>query len=136
MKRTCPAYWSMSLGEGFDLPMLEAAACDLQLIAPRHSSYLHYLQPEHAFLLPVEVVNAEIPDDHGLSAFFRGGQWWRPDESAAAQTLRSIIDDTYLPRQSARKILINTCNWGRMADRLIQLVDEHRGQLHGKKRAS
>jgi glycosyltransferase involved in cell wall biosynthesis len=129
-------YWSMSFGEGFDLPMMESAACDLQLIAPRHSSYLHYLRPEHAFLLPVEAVDPEIPGDPGLAAFFQGSKWWRPDEAAAAETIRGIIDGRALPRQSARQSLMADCSWGRMADRLIRVVDEHREQIHGVERAS
>ncbi len=129
-------YWSMSFGEGFDLPMMEAAACDLQLIAPCHSSYLHYLRPEYAFLLPVEAVEPEISEDPGLAAFFQGSKWWGPSEEAAAETIRAIIDGAAPPRQSARQILRADCNWGRMADHLIRVVDEHREQLHGRGRVS
>ncbi len=123
-------YWSMSFGEGFDLPMVEAAACGLQLIAPRHSSYLHYLTPKHAFLLPVESIEPEIPDDPGLAAFFRGSKWWRPDEAAAAGTIRAIIDDSTPARPPDRERLRAECNWGRMADGLIRIADQFRESLY------
>ena len=36
-------YISLSHGEGWDQPMMEAAAAGLKLIAPSHSAYLTYL---------------------------------------------------------------------------------------------
>jgi hypothetical protein len=42
----------MSRGEGWDLPMTEAAAAGLRLIAPRHTAYLTYLDAEVAQLIP------------------------------------------------------------------------------------
>ncbi len=127
-------YWSMSFGEGFDLPMVEAAACGLQLIAPRHSSYLHYLKPAHAFLLPVEAVEPEIYEDPGLAAFFQGSKWWIPDEAATVETIRAIIDGTASPKPSARECLIANGSWGRMAEELIGLADGLRGKLCGQGR--
>jgi glycosyltransferase involved in cell wall biosynthesis len=126
-------YWSMSFGEGFDLPMVEAAGCGLQLIAPRHSSYLHYLRPEHAFLLPVEAVEPEITEDPALAAFFQGSKWWRPDEAATVETIRAIIDGTAPPKSSARKSLQADCHWRRMAEGLIQVVEEHPRQLRSQR---
>jgi hypothetical protein len=46
-------YWSMSHGEGWDQPMIEAAASGLRLIAPRHTAYLEYLDADVAQLIPV-----------------------------------------------------------------------------------
>jgi hypothetical protein len=43
-------YWSMSHGEGWDQPMIEAGAAGLRLIAPRHSAYLAYLDSSVAQL--------------------------------------------------------------------------------------
>jgi hypothetical protein len=41
-------YWSMSHGEGWDQPMIEAAASGLRLIVPRHTAYLEYLDADVA----------------------------------------------------------------------------------------
>ncbi len=127
-------YWSMSFGEGFDLPMVEAAACGLQLIAPRHSSYLHYLTPEHAFLLPVDAVEPEISEDPGLAALFQGSKWWRPDEAATVETIRAIIDGAVPTKPSARESLLSGGSWGRMAEDLVRMADDHLGQFHGLRR--
>ena len=126
-------YWSMSFGEGFDLPMVEAAGCDLQLIAPRHSSYLHYLRPEFAFLLPVEAVEPEIAEDPGMAAFFQGSKWWRPDEAATVETIRAIIDGTAPPKTSARASVAAGGGWGRMAEGLVRIADDYSAQLRGRR---
>ena len=115
-------YWSMSHGEGFDLPMIESAACDLQLIAPWHSSYRHYLSEQIAFLLPVEEIDVSIPGDAALEALFRGSKWWQPDEVMAANILRQIINGTATPRASSRKRLQPFFNWNTMAERLIKEI--------------
>ena len=126
-------YWSMSFGEGFDLPMVEAAGCDLQLIAPHHSSYLHYLRPEFAFLLPVEAVEPEIAEDPGMAAFFQGSKWWRPDEAATVETIRAIIDGTAPPKSSARASVAAGGGWGRMAEGLVRIADDYSAQLRGRR---
>ena len=45
-------YISLSHGEGWDLPMMEAGGSGLKLIAPRHSAYQAYLDDSVATLLP------------------------------------------------------------------------------------
>ena len=112
-------YWSMSHGEGFDLPMMEAAACDLQLIAPAHSSYPHYLTDAIAHLLPVREIAAEIPEDAGLAALFRGSKWWEPDEDAAVNLLREILTGRARQLASPRAALLPEYTWPKMAERLI-----------------
>jgi hypothetical protein len=116
-------YWSMSYGEGFDLPMIEAAACDLQLIAPCHSSYRHYLTEQIAFLLEAEEIDASIPNDPGLDAFFRGARWWRPNEAIAGDVLRRIIAGRAPQLASSRNALQFSCTWNIMAERLIREID-------------
>ena len=39
LMRAATHYWSMSHGEGWDLPLSKAGAMGLSLIAPRHSAY-------------------------------------------------------------------------------------------------
>jgi glycosyltransferase involved in cell wall biosynthesis len=45
-------YISMSHGEGWDLPMMEAAVSGLGLIAPRHTAYPTYLQDDEVWFIP------------------------------------------------------------------------------------
>jgi glycosyltransferase involved in cell wall biosynthesis len=119
---TATHYWSMSHGEGFDLPMMEAAACGLQLIAPDHSAYQEYLDPRIAFLLPVREVEADIPDDAGLAAFYAGANWWEPDENTAIELVRALLNGTAAPVQPARPALLTKYTWNETARRLWEII--------------
>ena len=108
-------YWSMSHGEGWDLPMTQAGAMGLTLIAPAHSAYLDYLDPRSAHLLPVVPSPAVGPYD--------GVDWWTPDEDAAAALIRRIIDDPDSHRRDARAALA-PFTWDAAARRLIDILVE------------
>src|SRR5262249_27243660 len=53
-------YISVSHGEGWDQPMVEAAASGLRLIAPDHSAYAAYLDSSIAYLIPSRQVPVEF----------------------------------------------------------------------------
>lgn len=104
-------YWSMSHGEGWDLPMTQAGALGLTLIAPRHSAYMDYLTPDTAHLLPCAVTP-------GLGSYNRL-PWWSPDEDAAAQRLRQLIDAPDGGQRSAAEQLQRGFDWDLSARRLL-----------------
>ncbi|HEY9776429.1 MAG TPA: hypothetical protein V6C81_21895 [Planktothrix sp.] len=115
-------YISASRGEGFDLVMVEAAACGLECIAPRHTSYLDYLNDDIAHLIDVSKVEARLPDqDQATQDLFAGANWWQPDQDQLCSTLRAIIDGTAPPKKSAREALSHL-SWEQTAQRLSQLI--------------
>ena len=118
-------YWSMSRGEGWDQPMMEAGASGRQLIAPRHSAYTTYLDDSVAHLLPARQEPAVFRWSDGLHELFRGTDWWEPDAEAAAMVLRRIIDDPEVEqKQSARARFAQQYTWERAALCLIEILDE------------
>ena len=117
-------YWSMSHGEGWDQPMVEAAASGLRLIAPAHSAYLAYLDPSVARLIPARQVPARVDGDDGLSSLVSGADWWEPDEEAAVEVIRDAIAGRDGARTSARARIAETLTWDRAAARLLEIVDE------------
>jgi hypothetical protein len=52
--RSCDAYVTASRGEGWNLPMCEAAACGLPVVAPRNSAHLEILDDSTAFMFDTE----------------------------------------------------------------------------------
>jgi glycosyltransferase involved in cell wall biosynthesis len=68
--RSCDAYVSASLGEGWNLPYLEAAACGLPVIAPRNSSHPEIFGSD-GFLFETDGF-AEVPGSMSESAWFEG----------------------------------------------------------------
>jgi len=119
-------YLSMSFGEGWDLPMMEAAASGLQLIAPEHSAYTTYLNQTLAHMLPCEEVPAVFDGVLGRedAVFFKGANWWRPNEDAAAALIRGIIDETVPDKPSPRRLILDTFTWERATSRLIEVLEE------------
>lgn len=107
-------YWSMSHGEGWDLPMAQAGAMGLTLLAPDHSAYRAYLDNRVAYMIPSRVTPA-------LDGY-RGRDWWTPDEEEAARLLRAVIDDPDGTRRSAREHLLEHFDWRSAAHRLIGLL--------------
>lgn len=120
---TATHYISLSFGEGWDLPMTEAAASGLRLIAPDHSAYTAYLDPSVATLIPSREVPAAPPDPWSR-AFFRDTRWWVPDEDAAVAAIRAAIAGSDAPRASARERILGEFTWDRAAQRLIAIIDE------------
>lgn len=108
-------YWSMSHGEGWDLPMTQAGALDLTLIAPRHSAYMDYLGPDTAHLLPCRETDGAGP--------YGGMTWWEPDEEEAGRLLRRLIDSPDGGQRSARDHLRQHLDWKLSARRLLDELE-------------
>jgi glycosyltransferase involved in cell wall biosynthesis len=117
-------YVSLSHGEGWDLPMMEAAVSGLGLIAPAHSAYLTYLREEEAYLIPAPLGPARFEGRLGLDdrTFFDGAQWWHPDEDAAADTIRRIVRGTAPPKRSAKERIAAEYTWEKAEAALLAAI--------------
>lgn len=124
-------YWSMSHGEGWDQPMMQAAATGLRLIAPAHSSYPAYLDDSVATMIPTRTVPAEVDGDEGLARIYGGAEWWEPDEEAAAAAIHAAVRGGEARRPTARERIAAGFTWDHATDRLVAiLADVH--QRHGR----
>ncbi|QCO17384.1 hypothetical protein D3869_19280 (plasmid) [Azospirillum brasilense] len=124
LMRAANHYWSMSHGEGWDLPLSKAGAMGLSLIAPRHSAYVDYLDDRVARLIPSAVRPARLPYSERAYPPFHGLDWWDPDEDAAADILTAIIRSGGTDHPSARGHLVEGFSWSRAADRLLAILDD------------
>jgi glycosyltransferase involved in cell wall biosynthesis len=118
-------YISLSHGEGWDLPMMEAAVAGLALIAPRHTAYVEYLREEEASFVPASPAPFRCEGAMGAEdeIFFRGLSWWDPDEQAAAEILREIIDSRAAPKRSPAERIAAEYTWDRAARELLAAID-------------
>lgn len=117
-------YLSLSRGEGWDLPMLEAAAAGLRLIAPDHSAYQTYLDAATARLLPSRAVPAVFPSFGPTARLFHGQNWWEPDEDAAIAAIQAAIAGRDAPLASARERVLRDFTWDQATDRMVELLTE------------
>ncbi|OYQ31482.1 hypothetical protein CHU95_20245 [Niveispirillum lacus] len=127
--RTANHYFSLSHGEGWDLPLSKAGAMGLGLIAPAHSSYLDYLDNRIAHLIPCTIGPAHLPYSHEPWEPFFGLEWWVPDETAAAEIISGIISGRDKGLPDARAHLMGNFTWDQAARKLRRILADA-GLLH------
>lgn len=120
--RTATHYWSLSHGEGWDLPMSKAGAMGLQLVAPAHSSYVDYLDDRVARMIPSTTGPAHLPNSREPWSVFHGLDWWEPDEDAAAQIIGRIVRGQDAIRLDARSHLLERFTWAQASGKLIGIL--------------
>jgi glycosyltransferase involved in cell wall biosynthesis len=117
-------YISLSFGEGWDQPMVEAGAAGLRLIAPAHSAYLAYLDPSCATLIPSRPVAASPVAGAELADLFGNATWWQPDEAAAVAAIRAAIAGQDATIVSPRERILRQLTWEQAARRLLEILTE------------
>jgi glycosyltransferase involved in cell wall biosynthesis len=129
--RTATHYISMSNGEGWDLPMMEAAATGLRLIAPDHSGYRAYLRDGDAEFIPAVETAAKFEGRVGAEdcIFFDGVRWWHPCEDAAAEVIARTIRDGATAKTSVAERIRGEFTWEQAAKRLLEILED---VLHGR----
>jgi glycosyltransferase involved in cell wall biosynthesis len=125
-------YWSMSHGEGWDLPMMEAGAMNLHLIAPNHSAYTTYLDESVAQMIPSRTIPANFDGSKGLRTLFDGSDWWEPDEETAVELIREAIRTASEGLPTAKERIVNNFTWQHSARRLVEILEELH-KRHGNK---
>jgi hypothetical protein len=72
--RNCHVYISTSLGEGYDLPLVESAACGLPVIASATTAHLDLCNDDNAFTFEPEG-KAVVPGSEKVLAWFEGQEF-------------------------------------------------------------
>jgi glycosyltransferase involved in cell wall biosynthesis len=124
--RVATHYWSLSHGEGWDLPMSKAGAMGLELVAPRHSAYPEYLDDSTARLIPSTTGPAHRPYSRESWAPFFGLDWWEPDEDVAADIIGRIVRGEDDRRLDARSHLLARFTWDHATDALLTVLRDCR----------
>lgn len=114
-------YISMSRGEGWDLPMMEAGASGLQLIAPDHTAYQTYLNPSTARMIPSSLQPANFGIDPG---YFQGLFWWEPDPLRAVEIIYKIVKGLDEQQDSPQSYILESFSWAHASRRLIAILNE------------
>jgi glycosyltransferase involved in cell wall biosynthesis len=117
-------YISLSLGEGWDQPMVEAAASDLKLIAPHHSAYPTYLDTTVAHLISSREAPIVLKDGGTSGTRFQYAHWWEPDEDEAIHCIRLAIEGGDWGKASARSRILGQFTWEKATQCLIELLSE------------
>jgi glycosyltransferase involved in cell wall biosynthesis len=118
-----------SKGEGWGLPLIEAAAVGLPIITTMHSAHTEFLQHIPSSVIPVEYDLVPIaceeykffyPTEDG-----NWGTWAQPRVDSIRQALRSARDNYAVLQTCAQAnsaIIRDTFNWERSADCVAKLL--------------
>jgi glycosyltransferase involved in cell wall biosynthesis len=101
---TVKALVSLTRGEGWGLPLLEATGSGLPVIATNWSGHLDFLS--HGRFIPINYSLTTIPksrvDDR---IFMPGAQWAQPDEADVKSKLKKFRSHPRVPQKWAQDLM-------------------------------
>lgn len=98
---TVKALVSLTRGEGYGLPTLEAAASGVPVIATNWSGHLDFLKSD---FIAVDYTLGEIHSSRvDNKIFMKGTKWANPSESDAKKKLRKFYEKSTMPRHKAQE---------------------------------
>jgi glycosyltransferase involved in cell wall biosynthesis len=117
------AYINTSRGEGFCLPLLEAMACGVPVIAGNFGGQSDFLTKTNAFLLEYRLVDVS-ENDH---PFHRTGQWAEISVEHTRQVMRYVYEhreEAILRSAEARKDFLEKWTLEMASERIAQRLFE------------
>lgn len=100
------SFISLTHGEGFGLPLLEAAACGLPVMATNWSGHIDFLQiPGQKSFIDLEYDLTEVPQSSVWPGVIeQGAKWASPKESDVKLKMRKVVASYDKPKQWAENL--------------------------------
>lgn len=115
--KSCDAFISTSMGEGFSLPPVEAAACGLPVIAAHHTAMKDYLNENNSYLVRV-AKKGICPPELAVACGWYNGQLFNilgDDEiSQFSDKMKTVVnnyDDALIKAKRLQDMVKNNYTW-------------------------
>jgi glycosyltransferase involved in cell wall biosynthesis len=121
--RSADAYVSVSRGEGWDMPLIEAMACGLPAIATDWGAHRDFTSDDNCFLLRIRGV---VPAGPARCPYYAGFSWADPDPEHLAVLLRHILEHPDEARTRAARAAADVAGrwtWGHAARNVRARLD-------------
>ena len=93
------AYITLTHGEGYGRPIIEAAACDLPIMAPDWSGHKEFLDKGKFVKFRYQL--ADVPPMHIGNLFCKGSKWANVEEDDVKRRMKQIVENYSIPRDWA-----------------------------------
>jgi glycosyltransferase involved in cell wall biosynthesis len=121
--RSADAYVSVSRGEGWDMPLIEAMACGLPAIATDWGAHRDFTSDDNCFLLRIR---GTVPAGDARCPYYAGFSWADPDPEHLAVLLRHVVerrDDALAKGARAAADVAARWTWTHAARRIRARLD-------------
>jgi hypothetical protein len=123
---SCDAFVLPTRAEGWGLPITEAMACGLPVIVTGYSAPLDYLDPDIAYLIPVEKL-VPVRDRYFFPGGSALGKWAQPDQRALRKLMRHVYENPDEAREKGRRARAEVCarwTWDHAASAARRLLGQ------------
>lgn len=118
----CDAYVQPYRGEGFGLPIVEAMACGLAVIATGAGPMREHASHDTAYLIDADEVAVPQVVWHPALATAEPPTWYEPDEAHLRRVMRHVAehrDEATRTGARASAHILATRTWGHTADAIV-----------------